>query len=64
MGEEQRSPSVVARLMGLDALPHGQEATVAGDGDHVVPAEIMRVAKAATAGFLLAAARREAYGKI
>jgi hypothetical protein len=38
MGEEQRSLSVVARLMGLDALPHGQAATVAGDGDHVVPA--------------------------
>ncbi|XP_062196935.1 uncharacterized protein LOC133899916 [Phragmites australis] len=29
-GDERRSPSVVARLMGLDALPHGQ----AGDGQH------------------------------
>ncbi|KAJ1276069.1 hypothetical protein BS78_05G185700 [Paspalum vaginatum] len=25
-GDERRSPSVVARLMGLDALPHGQQA--------------------------------------
>ncbi|KAK8447934.1 hypothetical protein SEVIR_8G178100v4 [Setaria viridis] len=31
-GDERRSPSVVARLMGLDALPHGQ--TAAGDGAH------------------------------
>jgi hypothetical protein len=37
--------------MGLDALPHGQAATVAGDGDHVVPAELVRVAMAAVAGF-------------
>ncbi|XP_039777419.1 SH3 and multiple ankyrin repeat domains protein 1-like isoform X2 [Panicum virgatum] len=29
-GDERRSPSVVARLMGLDALPHGLDA--AGDG--------------------------------
>ncbi|XP_062181917.1 uncharacterized protein LOC133886200 isoform X2 [Phragmites australis] len=29
-GDERRSPSVVARLMGLDALPHGQ----GGDGQH------------------------------
>jgi hypothetical protein len=64
IGKEQRSPNVVARLMGLDALPHGQAATVAGDGDHVVPAELVRVAKAAAAGFLRAAARREAHGKL
>ena len=32
-GDERRSPSVVARLMGLDALPHGQ-AAAAGDGAH------------------------------
>ncbi|XP_025828132.1 serine/arginine repetitive matrix protein 1 isoform X2 [Panicum hallii] len=31
-GDERRSPSVVARLMGLDALPHGQAAAAAGDG--------------------------------
>ncbi|KAG8090229.1 hypothetical protein GUJ93_ZPchr0011g28784 [Zizania palustris] len=31
-GDERRSPSVVARLMGLDALPHG----TAGDGQAVV----------------------------
>jgi hypothetical protein len=35
-GDERRSPSVVARLMGLDALPHGQAAAAAaaGDGAH------------------------------
>ncbi|TVU25115.1 hypothetical protein EJB05_27596 [Eragrostis curvula] len=31
-GDERRSPSVVARLMGLDALPHGQDAEDGGGG--------------------------------
>ncbi|CAL4980371.1 unnamed protein product [Urochloa decumbens] len=30
-GDDRRSPSVVARLMGLDALPHGEAAVAAGD---------------------------------
>ncbi|CAN6363257.1 unnamed protein product [Urochloa humidicola] len=29
-GDDRRSPSVVARLMGLDALPHGETAAAAG----------------------------------
>jgi hypothetical protein len=34
--------------MGLDSLPHGQ-AVAAGDGDHAVPVELVRDAKAAEA---------------
>lgn len=37
-GDERRSPSVVARLMGLEALPHGP----AGEGQHAVCAVELR----------------------
>jgi hypothetical protein len=38
--DDRRSPSVVARLMGLDALPHGQE----GDGGGQAAGELRRSA--------------------
>ncbi|KAL6654020.1 hypothetical protein ACP70R_007485 [Stipagrostis hirtigluma subsp. patula] len=41
-GDERRSPSVVARLMGLDALPHGGQA--AGDGSAAGAGELRRSA--------------------
>lgn len=44
-GDERRSPSVVARLMGLDALPHGQAAVDCGQhGGAASPAALRRSA--------------------
>ncbi|WVZ50819.1 hypothetical protein U9M48_002041 [Paspalum notatum var. saurae] len=43
-GDERRSPSVVARLMGLDALPHGQQAAPGECGGAASPAALRRSA--------------------